>query len=751
MERFFNLVGKYKWWVIAACLSLTLFLAYGLGKLEIRSVLEGELPDNDQIVQTNNEFKQVFGDKSYVVFAVVNENGLLNSASLVKLKEFSQALRSFPGINKEQILSLATFTQVENSADGLLIEPLLSTVPQTSQELQRLEQVLRSNSLIWQRLISADLTTTLIQAPVDKTTPEHEVYQVANDLIAQYQGPEKIFVYSFQVIDEAIDAGINHDLSILFPLAIAVICLLFFFCFANLRSVFLPLIAMLLAVVSTMGAMGWLGYKVSTVTSIIPVMIIALGSSYGIHLLERYFSVSPQQRNQALSLVVKPIALAGLTSAIGFGTLAVFKIISLREFGLFAALGIIFMLIYILIFCPALLAVLPPTQKPGKGLGFFEQLTESCLVGIKKIIQHPRLVWLVSGILLVLALVGMSQLQVGSNPTKFFPADHPVRLTSELFDREFKGTGVIEVMFECQTTDCVLQPQNLEQIWQFQKYAAGLPSVGYTDSIIDALIYINKTLNQQESVPRSFALVSQYLLLYAMDTTVDLGTYLDGSHQKLKVTIWMNIDDSQVIEQNYEQMKNYLATNFPPELTAKFGGENMEWISQNKYIVTGKIVNIICSIIIIWLVCALVFRSWRLGVLAIAPLTYSTILVFGLMGWLGIRLDLASCILTSVTVGVGVDFSIHYLNRLLEKKPDKRFLQEMISLTNYQAGKPILFDALSNILGFTVLLFSSFTPIRDFGWLIVLTMVVCSVGTLVFLPLLTPILGKFSEEEINER
>ena len=216
-------------------------------------------------------------------------------------------------------------------------------------------------------------------------------------------------------------------------------------------------------------------------------------------------------------------------------------------------------------------------------------------------------------------------------------------------------------MFESQDPQGVLEPQVLEKIWEFQQYSETLSAVGYTDSIINALRYINTSLQGSDDIPQTRALVSQYLLLYGSNRTVDLNMYLDNEQQRLKVTIWMNIDDSQRIEQNYLQMQEYLAQNLPANILVKFGGENMEWIAQNKYIVVGKIANIIATIIIIFMISAMVFRSLSLGIMTILPLSFSTILIFGFMGFLNIRLDLASCILTGVTVGVGVDFAIHFL------------------------------------------------------------------------------------------
>jgi predicted RND superfamily exporter protein len=747
MVKLFSFIETHKIKILVLNLFLTLVLGYGITRLQYRSVLEGELPESDFIIKTNNEFKRVFGDKSYVIFAMVNPNGVINAQTLTKLKAFSEDLRGFPGVNKDEILSLATFTQIEESADGIVIKQLLDNIPQNDAGLQTLLGFLKNNPLIWKRLISEDLTATLITAPIDKATSETQVYEAAQKLKAKYQEDDEVISYSFQIIDAAINEGIDTNMTILFPLSILVMAIFLYLCFTSFRAVFLPLLAVVMSVVWTLGAMGWFGFKISTVTSIIPLMLIALGSSYGIHLFDRYTSVAKAELKSAFAVVAKPIFLANITTAIGFFTLIVFKIVSLHEYGIFAALGIVLMLYFTLIFSPALLFLLPKQESKTTGVIFFTKIADYLLALVFKIAKKPRFVLFGSLILIVISFWGLSYLRVGSNPTKFFPKKHPVRLASDLFSQKFGGTGVIEVMFESQNENGILEPEVLAKIWQFQKYSETLNDVGSTNSIIDALRYINKTLNGEYAIPRTRPLASQYLLLYAMNKTVDLTNDIDQPRQRLKVTIWLYADDSQIIEANYKKMKIYIDKNFPSGITAKFGGENMEWIAQNYYIVTGKITNIICSIIGVFIICVVVFRSLRLGLLSVFPMIYASFVIFGLMGFLGIRLDLASCILTSVTIGVGVDFSIHYLSFFLRADLKVMPLDQAISLTNIKEGKPILFNALANILGFFVFLFSTFTPVRDFGWLVILSMVLCCLGTLIFLPVLIPRVIKIKKED----
>jgi hypothetical protein len=166
----------------------------------------------------------------------------------------------------------------------------------------------------------------------------------------------------------------------------------------------------------------------------------------------------------------------------------------------------------------------------------------------------------------------------------------------------------------------------------------------------------------------------------------------------------------------------------------------MSWLAQVRYIAIGEIQNIITAIVIIFLFCLVVLRSLSGGLLNIVPLSIASMITFGLMGYLGIRLEMGTAIITAIAVGVGVDFAIHFISRYREEFQKTGDVEKTTVTTLNTAGEAIILDMFSNVLGFSVLIFSGFTPVQNFGWLVSLTMITSGFGSLVLLP---PLLAFF--------
>jgi predicted RND superfamily exporter protein len=190
------------------------------------------------------------------------------------------------------------------------------------------------------------------------------------------------------------------------------------------------------------------------------------------------------------------------------------------------------------------------------------------------------------------------------------------------------------------------------------------------------------------------------------------------------------------LEAIFDRLAEYCSTHFGEDVTVSFGGRSLIWMAMNDYIIRGKIMNIIMNTVLIWIICAVAFRSVRFGLVGIMPLTLATLATFGLMGHLGIRLDTATAVLTGISVGVGVDFAIHFISRLRSEARTAQTLNDAVGVTVIKSGRAIVFDAASNILGFMTFIFSGFGPVRNLGILMCFTMVACLLLTLLLIPTL---------------
>lgn len=761
---FSNLVIKYSKLIIAVTLILTIFFCYGISKLEVASNFKDDLPVNDPIVQTESYFQEIFGKKDLVIIGIENISTIYNTSTLQKVKEISEEIKHLKGIIEDEVISLSTANNIKWRDWRLEVGVFMKDVPQTEDELNQLKKDVLGNDMFYGRLVSKDETMTTIFANMKKMSGKEKdrlVEEIYN-LTKRYEWPERFYFGGDPIGNYEIERGIQHDFNRLMPFALLLILIGFYISFRRLRGVIIPTIIMVLSIIWTMGLMGHLGYKINVVTSIIPVVMLAIVSSYGIHIMYRYYEVTPHINNslyasgEAVHHTAQPLLMAGVTSAIGTITLLIFKVVSIKEFGIFLSAGIVFGFLLALTFAPALLTLLKPqtnnmAKDNSKKIDIFDKLMQrliSLTMGNRSI--------LITAILIVflISLIGVSFIKVGLNFVDFFPMDHRFTISANKFNEKVGGANPLNIMIEAPEPDGIKNPEILRKMLELENYARTIEGVGNTDSFARLIKRMNYVINGEKKefdvIPDSQELVAQYLLLYSMSGNPgDFDNLVDYDYRRAKVTIYLTTFDQERQKEIFNKIKNYAKTHFLKDVKIAYEGL-IYWIAQTDYVVTGKIQNIISSILIVFLFCTAVYSSLRLGILSIVPLTVATLLTFGVMGFLGIRLNMATAIITSIAVGVGVDFAIHYITHFQKEIKGGSDYCEATMATMTSSGKVIIFDGLSNILGFIVFFSSDFVPIQNFGWLISINMIAVSIGTLIILPVLFSLIDVKSFIHIRE-
>jgi len=239
-------------------------------------------------------------------------------------------------------------------------------------------------------------------------------------------------------------------------------------------------------------------------------------------------------------------------------------------------------------------------------------------------------------------------------------------------------------------------------------------------------------------------LISQYLLLYSGSLDDYVDDQLEPSQSRM---IFQLKDPSNLVTKEFkENIEKYVANNFPEGYTVKVSGNGDLSLATNNLIVGSQIKSIIFSLIAVFVILSISYRSAIAGIFGIVPLTVSLLINFGIMGFFGIRLDIATSMVASIAIGIGVDYTIHLLSAYNEERKKTDELEEVTKATLVSTGKAIIFNAVSVALGFIVLMFSSFEPLVSLGMLVAITMLTSSIGALVVLPVL---LGIFKPKFIE--
>jgi len=342
---------------------------------------------------------------------------------------------------------------------------------------------------------------------------------------------------------------------------------------------------------------------------------------------------------------------------------------------------------------------------------------------------------------------GIIFLRADSNQENFFPSRHPVKKASEAINSSFGGSQIVSVMVDGD----ILDPYNMKLIDEWCNSVEKEPGVGNVISIAKVMREMTKALfdsteNYYNTIPDSREALAQIVEIYNMSGDPDdFEQLVDLNYTKAQLMVRLSDPSAENIR-NVVALAEELEKNIDARIITGGYAYIMEEFAGK--IVKGQINSIIFALSVIFILLILIFKSLKQGLIAAVPLLASIVILLGIMGWTGIALDPATALLSSVVIGIGIDYTIHFIWR--HNSEVKRGLSPADAAARAIAttGRGIVFNALSVMLGFSVLILSGFTSIRFFGYLIIISIGVCLLAALMMVPaiiILTSAGGKRSK------
>jgi uncharacterized protein len=426
-------------------------------------------------------------------------------------------------------------------------------------------------------------------------------------------------------------------------------------------------------------------------------------------------SISASRQAVTDSIVkIAPVMLtAGFVAACGFFSLYVFDIISIKVFGIFSGIGILSVLIVELTLIPAVRAVLPPPREKEARMEREERFWDRITNFYSDTILGPNRnrVFVVAGVAVVIALFGMNRLAVESSLKKYFDPSLPLLQADAKLNERMAGTNNIYLLIEGDKVDAIKDPAVLKAMDQLQEFVAKQPHIGKVISIAEFIKRMNQSMNGDDpaffKIPDKQETIAEYLLLYSMSGEPgDFDPYVDYEYRLANMVVFSHSDSTLEMRKLWEEVQSFAAKTFPPNIKIGVGGSVAQSAAITEVIVKDKILNVLQIASVVFVVASLVFRSLAAGLLVITPLLLSVIINVGLMGLLGLRLNVPTALTSALAIGIGADYAIYMLFRLREElakgiDEDQAFRNVMRT-----AGKACLFVASAVAGGYAVQAFS---------------------------------------------
>ncbi len=728
------------------------FFGYQLKNLKIDADVIKSLPNNDPDALLLKKIATNFGSSSMGILILETDN-IYREEVIEHIKILSDTLAEIEGITS--ITSLTNIINISATEDGFEVGKLIDDyhLPHTAQDFEKLRQRIMANDMYRGNIVSEDGTSSLI---IFKISKDAIVKKVAQEVIYKTQSlhlPEKIYFNGAPMLVNYISDLMKDDLIQLLPIAIIVIALILFLSFRTIKGVLLPLLVAVLSIVWSLGFMSVLGVSMSMISNNIPIILLAVGSAYAIHVLNRVRQT--QQENpgksiqKALSYVMIPVILAATTTIIGFVSFIFGSYLNMiTDFGIFTALGTFFACLFSILLIPAILTFLKENKPLGRDSN--NQKSKALLLTYflnpltKLISKHPIYILGSWSILIMISVAGMFSITRSVDVQDFFKKGNPAREAERIMIEKFGGTKPIFVLFKGD----IQSPEVLQKMKETADYMKQSPEISATQSVADLIEQLNFAVSGENGIPENQMMIQQ--LWFLIDGNEMMQGFVNDDLTEGILISKFRSPDNQSKKKFSDYMMRYIKEESTEDCHIEITGMPFVDVTMDRSLINSQISSILIAIVFAIIIVGLILRSFLSGIYAAIPIIVAIIILFGVMGLTGIPLNIATVLVASVALGIGIDYSIHIISHFNHSYRLSLNAEKAIEETILISGKAILINVLSVSLGFLILVFSDMVPLQYFGILIALSMLGSSLGALTLLPvILTLVYRKKQTSSIN--
>ena len=745
LERYARFLTEHAWMVLVAVALVTVVLAAGTRRLRADFDVEASLPANHPFVQIDREIRRQFGGRRTMIVAIVPRDGdVWRPEVLALVRDVTLVALRLPDVIAQNVVSLAapSVRYAEDRGGSLEIDYLMRDPPRTPEEVQRLRARVQDDPQLRGLLVTPDDRAALLFVDFWDGPSAQEIVERTMGLAAPYRDRPVDFYFAGEPMFAAGDLEQSKEIARRIPLTFLVIALMLLLSFRSVQGMFVPMLTATLSTIWGLGIMGYTGIAIDSWNVAVPILLIAVAAAHSAQMLKRYGEEVQRSRNNRAAVIAStatmgPVMIAaGSTAALGFASLALFGVRSIGNFGLACAYGIGSAVLLEMTFIPALRALLPaPRRVPPEG-GF----TQRVLSALEHAIVHRRgrAVLIGTGVALALAAIGAFRIRTYGSTREYMPRNGIARRHLEEIEKHFEGTVSMTVLWEgdqgsARTVGLVQHVAALED------EIGRDPIVLRTASLADLVKSLHKTFNPDDPtpyrVPDDQELVAQLMFL---GESPAFERFTDRALSKALLVAYLRTDDSAKVGPLVRHVQAWVAAHPPPPGTKVLvaGGVGPTVLAVNEHTTYGKLLNMLVVLGAIYLVSSIMLRSATGGLYVVSPIVATIAILFGLLGWTGIRLDMGSSSVIAIAAGIGADYAIYFLYRLREERARLDTDAAAVGAALHTSGRAVVFVAASIGAGFAVMAFSQYLGLWLLGTLMPTAMAVSCFAALSIMPVL---------------
>jgi predicted RND superfamily exporter protein len=759
IKRLTRFSVEYPKTTIIIALVITIIFAIQFPRIHIDTDPENMLESGQSDRVFYDSVKEEFGIHDLIVLGITDERGIYRAEFLERLSDITSEILTIKGVIIEDVISLATTNNVTSESGILNIQPPIEEIPGSQEDLEKLTSNVTSNPLLYEKLVSTDGEATAIYIPIEKKDISYRVSLEIEEIVENRLDQGQTYhIAGLPVAEDTFGNEMFWQMGVTAPLTGIAIMILLLLLFRRWIFLMPPMIVAMFSTIWAMGLLIGFGFTVHIMSSMIPIFLMPIAVLDSIHILSEIFDIYPSVRDKKKAILksvdelFKPMLLTSVTSAVGFASLMLADIPPVRVFGLFVAFGIIVAWILTLTVIPASLMLVS-----DKRLAKIKAVKEEG--GIINRVLRPvgrfsfawsRLVIIAAAALLVLAVVGITRIEINDNPVKWFKEKHRLRVADRVMNEKFGGTYMAYVVAGGDDYEYFKEPEALSYLDQLQQHLETDELVGKTSSVVNILKRINFVLHDNDEsfdiLPETSDAVSQFLFLYqSMGEADDILDFLNHESDKANIWVQLKSGDNKQMERIEKKLEEFIQKNpLPAGFTLRWSG--LTYINKvwQDLMVFGMLKAVLGSFLVVFLLMIVEFRSFILGFLSMIPLSFSITASYGALGWIGKEYDMPVAVCSALSLGLAIDFAIHHITRYRARFQETGDLEEANRYVFGAPGRAIFRNSIVISLGFLPLFLSTLTPYATVGGFFASLMIFSTLSTLILLPAMIRQLGKFA-------
>lgn len=732
--------------VLFLLLVLSILAAPALQRLQFdisaQSLMVKSAPSWQQYEQSLKDF----GSDSAII-VVLSDDELFDHDNLLKIRQALKQLKKLDFVKSTS--SLFNVPNVKEVDGYVETKPFLLELPQTPQQVQQLIKQAQANPMVAGNLISADGKTMAINLLIDDT--EHfpgRDRHITNAIEQVLQPLRQHLSQAFQIgapyVREAISKQIELDQRSILPAALVILIIVLGLSMGRVNCSIVPLASATISIVLMLSFMAYMEIPVNVLTSIIPALLIIIGSTEDVHLMAEYHTGIRKglTRNEAVKMLpvnqAMAVMLAFVTTFMGFISITVNDLELLRQFGWLVSFGLTINFLVTTLLVPAYLRLFGGT---GIALKQRKSVFQIIADGVFSVVIN----WKKTTLFLMLLIAayfawGAQYLQVNNNTLAYFADDSPVRQRADEIHQKLAGMQTFSVILDSPVEGTFKKVKYLEEVDKIEHFINQLNVFDKTMSFAGFIKLTNQVMEgtSQPELPIDDEVIGVYMEFVQFDA---VSSYVNQDYSRTRILVRHNIGSSVELKKYFDQIRHYVEKDLKSNLKLVLTGESVLNNDAADAMAKGQIQSLALMIAVIFLLVSLLFIDFSAGLIALIPNLLPIIALFGVMGYYHIPLDSGTTMVAVIALGISVDDTIHFLSRYHFFTRHSESVEHALRQTIEHEARPITTTSIALTLGFASLMLSSFQPVQYFGALSALVMAMALFSTFV----LTPVLLSFTK------